>query len=44
MFSEADGKPANDLFLLGRSGPSLLISNNNPCPWSALENMPAQRD
>lgn len=44
MFSRADGKPAkarDKLFLLGRSCPSLLISNNNPCPWSTLKNNPA---
>lgn len=29
------------LFLLGRSCPSLLIGNNNPCPWSTLKNNPA---
>lgn len=41
MFFRADGKPAearDKLFLLGRSCPSLLISNNNPCPWSTLKN------
>lgn len=44
VFSGADGKPAearDELFLLGRSCPSLLIGNNNPCPWSTLKNNPA---
>lgn len=29
------------MFLLGRSCPSLLIGNNNRCPWSASKNNPA---
>lgn len=47
MFSGADGKPAkarDRLFLLGRSCPSLLIGNSNPCPWSTLKNNPASEE
>lgn len=29
---------------VGRSCPSLLIGNNNPCPWSTLKNNPASEE
>lgn len=41
MCPGADVEAADNMFLLGWSCPFLLISNNNPCPWSTPKNSPA---